>query len=540
MALTTLQKLAQARITGTPGNFARANTQAGIYTQPSGNTPYQKEYRDQTMYAPETFNTGHDAQSLALMQAKAKTMGGAQTGNMPLSFGDNVAKYTPSPVNTPTAPTTPAQTLASTFGMNSTTNNSTVNSDNTNVGIPEGMYANRAADGSTYYTYNNNGQMTNPGQTQPASSPLSDLDSRIKAMGDAISRRYEEMGNTARQVSGMNQSSIKGNLGRVFGANADTSEAAPVVTENSNLLSRLREIDTAKNEALSNLDMGALDRMQAEQSRLQQAQATQRQQDFNNAIAQAQLTGSYNGGSTMEAQNNALQRALQEAGVTGMYNGKQTMQGMSTLSGIQSKALEDALAKAGITGMYDNNPTLDALTKMSGVTGYFNGAPTLQRDQLDMGNQQKKLNDLMDYLASTSNNQNTNQTKITTTGMTGTNRLDLAGVNNAADLAQLLESLKSKESIASSNNSNRYDIASMNNDAKLSLLEQRLASGKGTVNDGKIYSQIIDAQAKRDALYNATFKIDPATGKSVQIRPFDSTEYDNQIANLISLSEKKN
>lgn len=535
MALTTLQKLAQARMTGTPGNFSRANTQAGIYTQAGGNTPYQKDYRGQTMYAPETFNTGHDAQSLALMQAKAKTMGGAQTGNIPLSFGDNVAKYTPSPVTTPTAPTTPAQTLASTFGMNSTTNN-----DNTNVGIPEGMYANRAADGSTYYTYNNNGQMTNPGQTQPASSPLSDLDSRIKAMGDAISRRYEEMGNTARQVSGMNQSSIKGNLGRVFGANADTSEAAPVITENSNLLSRLREIDTAKNEALSNLDMGALDRMQAEQARLQQAQASQRQQEFNNAIAQAQLTGSYNGRSTMEAQNNALQRALQEAGVTGMYNGNQTIQGMNALSGIQSQALQDALAKAGITGMYDNNPTLDALTKMSGVTGYFNGAPTLQRDQLDMGNQQKKLNDLMDYLASTSNNQNTNQTKITTTGMTGTNRLDLAGVNNAADLAQLLESLKSKESIASSNNLNRYDIASMNNDAKLSLLEQRLASGKGTVNDGKIYSQIIDAEAKRDALYNATFKIDPATGKSVQIRPFDSTEYDNQIANLISLSEKKN
>lgn len=304
------------------------------------------------------------------------------------------------------------------------------------------------------------------------STATSDMDRRIAELQNAINARYDDMMNQAKEVSRMNQSSITGNLGRVFGANADTSEAAPVVTENGRLNTNLQSLATARNQALSELSLSALEKAQAQQNFEQQARSQEQQQAFNNLVAQASLTGSYNGAPTLEAQaqQNSQQqqqflRAIQEAGLTGQYNGQQTLDA-------QQIAFQKAMQEAGLTGMYNGGLTQDAIQNIAGMTGYFNGMPTLGRETANLTNQQKTLNDYLDYIASTTNNQNTNTTKK-----------DVAGINNTADMERLLKTLLSKESIASGNNASRENIANINNSARASLLREKVANGTATTGE---------------------------------------------------------
>ena len=90
----------------------------------------------------------------------------------------------------------------------------------------------------------------------------------------------------------------------------------------------------------------------------------ERAADLNKALAEAEITGMYNGEKTFAAQQAEaaaaqaqkefeLNKALSEAGLTGVYNGQQTL-------AAQQAALEKALAEAGLTGMYNGQQTLEA------------------------------------------------------------------------------------------------------------------------------------------------------------------------------------
>lgn len=431
-------------------NGARDKNTIGTYRNTSVNG-YQN-----TAGAPQLSQVAQDAQKRNAAEYAAMEAAKARSG------AGNILNFDAMKGSFGNQTTTPSTRSSSSTDVNNTTNN-------------------------TYNTgYSGSSTITPPAAiTTPTSTPSttpttptnqvneSSLDDAINKMRAAIAQRYQDMEASARQVSGMNQSSIKGNLGRVFGANVDSSEASPVLDENSRLSTNLGQIANAKNEALSTLDMGVLDRLLQKQKEEQSNLAAQRQQDFNNAIAQAGLTGLYQGAPTVDAQQNQFLRALQEAGVTGVYNGQQTIDA-------QTQALQNALAQAGITGTYNGQATFPALMQAAGVTGYFNGTPTLGRETANLTNQQKTLNDYLDYIASTTNNQNTNQTKITTTGMTGANKIDVANINNTADLEQLLKRLASSESIAEMNNETKLKQLQINQqraDAYTNRMSQLNSSG---------------------------------------------------------------
>ena len=518
-------------------NFTRANPLADIYKNPvTGKSPYDIKKNGTSMYAPETFTTDRDMAALNAMRAKTPVQA---TGSIPLSFGDKVATPNVGSVPAPTTPMNNTDAAKAVYNMTAQTPPPSI-ATNTDPSIPAGYYQNKAADGSIYYTTADNGMMSNPGGQDTSKTTM---DSQIKTMQDAIAARYDDMMNQARQVSGMNQSTIRGNLGRVFGANADTSEASPIITENGRLNANLQSLGTAKNQALSELSMNALYKAQEQANIENQAKQAAQQQAFNNMVTQSQLTGMFNGGLTQDAQQNEFMRAIQEAGLTGQYKGGQTMSA-------QEQALSKAIQEAGLTGMYNGGLTQGAMQNIAGMTGYFNGQPTLQRENTNLTNQQKQLNDYLDYIASTTNNQNTNATKLTNTGLLNTGKLDLANVNNQADLEQLLKSLLSRETIASGNNasretvagmnnSSRESIASQNNASKFSLLEQKLASGTASGADAKIYAQVLkalDSKAKAEA----GSKMPDGFGGVTNKYNFNPSEFDTQIANLLSLVEKKN
>lgn len=481
MALSTISRLAAARKIGTPGNYTRANPQAGIYTQ-NGATPYQTQNRGQTAYAPETFTTDRDRAALEASRArnavapKSVLNFDAASGSfpgapiIPLASNADAAKRVADLAPATTAPAGGSNAYAI-FGDGHLNNGSQT---------PPGAYMNRTADGQVYYTYNNNGQMTSPGMDNSSSSTGS-LEKAIKDMQDAIRAQYEQRRGQAQRVSDMNQSAIKGNLGRLFGGNADSSETAPVVNENSALRGELDRLSASEGQDLANLNMDALDKLQTQLNTERQFKSTDQQNAFN--------------------------RAIQEAGITGMYGGQQTMEGKQLASSEEQQKFMRALEEAGITGMYNGAPTESSLKDFAGITGYFNGAPTLGRENANLTNQQKKLNDYLDYIASTSNNQNSNNTKITTTGMTNDNKVNVANINNTADLEQLLKKLTSQEGIASMNNETKLKQLTINQqkaDAYTSRMQALNSGNSGSSNSLK-ESQALTAliqmrKANSDAL----------------------------------------
>jgi hypothetical protein len=70
-------------------------------------------------------------------------------------------------------------------------------------------------------------------------------------------------------------------------------------------------------------------------------------------LQQGQLTGTYNGQPTLDAQQMAIQKALNEAQLTGIYGGQPTLEA-------RQQAIQKALNEAQLTGIYNGQQTLDA------------------------------------------------------------------------------------------------------------------------------------------------------------------------------------
>jgi len=407
--------------------------------------------------------------------------------------------------NNPTMNNTPGN--QNILGMSdlykTTTNNNTSNTTNN-------------SSNSTTYTGERDDQ-GNPIQTSDpykstSSSGLEDTQARIQKSIDAmrakIIARQQELEQTARTGSAQNQSTIRGNLGRVFGANSDTSEASPVVTENNRLTTSLGQIGRQASQDLADADISGLNALEKALNDEKVAQNTARQTAFENAIA--------------------------EAGLTGLYNGKETVAG-------QSAKLKQAMDEAGLTGMYNGGLTQDAIKKLAEITGYFGGEPTLDRTKANLTNEQKMLNDKLDFLASTTNNQNTNATKITTTNL-----------NNASDVAQLQDRIRSNELIANNANSSREAIAAasnenkilttnLNNQARVSLLQKRIDSGTATPGDKEeiaLYKAIGALQNTIADNAAPTYHTD-SFGRSVLNEPKDNTGLQATLESLQAMLDKK-
>jgi hypothetical protein len=104
-----------------------------------------------------------------------------------------------------------------------------------------------------------------------------------------------------------------------------------------------------------------------------------------NQMNEAQLTGMYQGQQTTAEQQRLIANAMSEAGITGMYQGQQT-------AAERAAAFERAVTQAGLTGTYEGQQTIDWLARQAGITGYFNNAPTLQREQMQNENSLSLLN----------------------------------------------------------------------------------------------------------------------------------------------------
>ena len=131
-------------------------------------------------------------------------------------------------------------------------------------------------------------------------------------------------------------------------------------------------------------------------------QTRQAQMDaFNQALAEAGLTGQYEGADT-------FQRALAEAGLTGQYEGADTLAGRQSAEALLASRLQRALAEADVTGIYDRQETRQAqmdnfnrLLAEAGLTGDFRGEDTLAQQQLDDALTSSALNRLLAQAADT-------------------------------------------------------------------------------------------------------------------------------------------
>jgi len=104
---------------------------------------------------------------------------------------------------------------------------------------------------------------------------------------------------------------------------------------------------------------------------------------FERDITEAALTGTYNDADTLAAIRQRAELALAEAGVTGQYEGQDTL-------AAQQQAFEQAITEAEVTGMYEDTDTLAALqqnfnqlVEQAGLTGMFEDAPTLEKLKQD-------------------------------------------------------------------------------------------------------------------------------------------------------------
>lgn len=506
-------------------------------------------YKNTGVNGYQNAGTGGMSQTAMDAQKRNESLYAAQQASKPpLSFGGNVATPNVGSVTAPKTPMNNTDAAKAVYDMTSrTTQGANINGGNEMAGwsnesfLPESnpelkkkmmeIMSPMGAPVNTSTTLDTASQSQVSPTTQQNSTTMN-MDAQIKSMQDAIEARYNDMMNQAKEVSRMNQSNIKGNIGRVFGANADTSEVAPATTENSRLNANLTSLGTAKNQALADLSMNALEKAQAQANIENQAKQAAQQQAFNNMVTQSQLTGMFNGGLTQDAQQNEFMRAIQEAGLTGQYKGGQTMSA-------QEQALSKAIQEAGLTGMYNGGLTQGAMQNIAGMTGYFNGQPTLGRDQMDLANQQKKMNDLMDYLSSIANNERNNETKYGVAGINNKSKEGIAAGNNESRETIASGNNASRETVAGMNNSSRESIASQNNASKFSLLEQKMASGTASGSDAKVYTEVARIQKDKDAARAASMTSDGFGGTTSKYA-FDPAPYDAQIQNLLSLVEKKN
>src|SRR6266498_345642 len=78
-----------------------------------------------------------------------------------------------------------------------------------------------------------------------------------------------------------------------------------------------------------------------------------RQYNSNLSLAQAGLTGTYNGEDTLASKQQKFQQTLDAAGLTGIYNGQQTLAG-------RASELAGQLQQATLSGRYNGAPTESA------------------------------------------------------------------------------------------------------------------------------------------------------------------------------------
>lgn len=170
-------------------------------------------------------------------------------------------------------------------------------------------------------------------------------------------------------------------------------------------LARANDLDTQKQSFLTAAENGQIADEQANtaiQQQQQQFQATQAQNATQNALSAGSLTGTYNGGPTLAAQQAAEANALNTAGLTGTLNGQQTL-------AAKSEADQAALSTAGLTGSLNGQQTLGAqqLTlaqqeaqnqntlATAAQTGTLNGQSTLAGQQLTLAQQQAQSQDAL-------------------------------------------------------------------------------------------------------------------------------------------------
>jgi len=96
-------------------------------------------------------------------------------------------------------------------------------------------------------------------------------------------------------------------------------------------------------------------------------QDTLTQNGIQNAMNEANLTGTYNGVQTLQAkqadlqnQQNAIANAMQEAQLTGNYKGQQTLAAQAQALQAQQDQISQALNIAQVTGMYNGQETQSA------------------------------------------------------------------------------------------------------------------------------------------------------------------------------------
>jgi hypothetical protein len=111
---------------------------------------------------------------------------------------------------------------------------------------------------------------------------------------------------------------------------------------------------------------------------------------FNKAMAEAGVTGQYEGADT-------FQRTLAEAGLTGQYEGADTLAGRQSAEALLASRLQRDLAEADVTGVYGyddqgrpistRQAAMDAFNQSvarAGLTGQFEDAPTMSREAFEM------------------------------------------------------------------------------------------------------------------------------------------------------------
>lgn len=266
-------------------------------------------------------------------------------------------------------------------------------------------------------------------EVMPTPSIEDTLQKKLDAMTASIMEKQKALEMAARQSSDTNKSTIRGNLGRIYGGdNFDSSEAAPILSENNRLNNELTQINYAGQQAMQNMNADYLNTLQNELAFQRQQDNTNRQQQFNNILAAAGLTGNLNGKETLAGRAQALselgfnseeeQKAFQNAmALMGfqlnkdesifnrdMQNKNFGLNQLNTYSGVANSALQNALAAAGVTGQFNGAPTVqqrntefDQGLQVAALMGMLGGQPTLSSQQLALDKDNSALNRALQY-----------------------------------------------------------------------------------------------------------------------------------------------
>lgn len=116
-----------------------------------------------------------------------------------------------------------------------------------------------------------------------------------------------------------------------------------------------------------------------------------RQTAFQNALAEAGITGKYNGQDTLAMQQYLTDKALAEGQLTGYYGGQNTLARDQYNQSVIDSDRNFALNEAGVTGTYNGQDTLakqqadrEFALSEGQLTGWYNGLPTTTQQQINI------------------------------------------------------------------------------------------------------------------------------------------------------------